>query len=128
MTTLRELIDQAVADMDRLKHPDTAEAERCIDEILVAGKLGSLAHEHLEGMHFHDGMLLVDTSYSVRGCSQSSRYEIPETVIDGDDPVAAIKPWAKEQRVAKARDDLAASERQTEWYRGQLAKAEAEAV
>lgn len=126
MTTLRELIEQANADLDRYKHPDTHEVERRLDEILTAGKLGSIRSDNLESLGFYRGMVSIQTSYSVRGCSQSGDYKFPESIVDADDPIAAIKVWAKEQRVAKAKADLAGAERQVEWYRQQVIKAEQE--
>lgn len=124
--TLRELIEQAQADLDRYKHPDTTEVERRLDEILAAGKLGAISSDRLEGLSFYEGELCISTSYSVRGCSQSGEYYIPETVIDSADPIAAIKVWAKQQRVAAAQAEVRAAERALERRRADLVKAEAE--
>ena len=126
MTTLRQLVEQAQADLERYKHPDTTEAERRIDEILVAGKLGSIAHDHLEGLSFYKGNLCISTSYSVRGCSMSGDYKIPESVIDSADPIADIKVWAKAQQVAEAEREVRAAERALQWRKDALAKADAE--
>lgn len=128
LVSLRELIDQAIADLDRYKHPDTSEVERRLDEILTAGKLGSIAHDHLEDLSFYKGDLCISTSYSVRGCTQSGQYKIPEAVIDSFDPIATIKVWAKDQRVAAARLEVASAERSLQWRKDELARAEAEEI
>ncbi len=103
--TLRELIEQAEADLDRFKHPNVTEVQEKLHEILMAGKVGGIAHDKLESLYFSHGELHIRTSYSVRSCSMRGEYDIPETIIDADDPVRAMKLWSARKKVADAQSE-----------------------
>lgn len=121
MVYLRDLIRRAQEDMDRYKHPDTSEVEAKLDAILKAGKLGGIAGDELTGLYFYNGVLRITTSYSVRNCEMTGRYEIPEYVIDAEDPEAAVKLWSKNQSIAKAKHELEKAEQQVSRCKAALA-------
>jgi hypothetical protein len=100
--TLRELIEQAEADLDRFKHPNVGEVQERLHEILMAGKVGGIAHDKLESLYFSRGELHIGTSYSVRSCSMRGEYDIPEAIIDAADPISEIKGWSAKKKVRKA--------------------------
>lgn len=124
MASLRELIQTAIENLDTYKNPDTTEVEARLSEILTAGGLGSITHDHLEALSFYNGMLHINTSYWVRGCSMSGDYKLPESVIDAEDPLTAVKVWAKEQRIAKAQAHVREAQHRLDWAKSELVKAE----
>ena len=126
MSELIKIIEEAQTQLETYKHPDTSEAERRLDEILRAGQLGGISGDELTDLSFHNGFLHIHTRYSVRSCEQRGHYQIPRRVLTAEDPIGAIKVWAKDQRVAKARAEVADAERTLERRREALAKAKAE--
>lgn len=122
--TLRQLIEQAEADLGRYKHPDVDEVQRRLHEILMAGDLGGIIHDRLENLYERQDMLFIRTSYSVRCCEQTAEFEFPMSVVDADDPILAIKRWSRAKKLRKAEIKLAGARRGVVDAEEELAKAQ----
>ena len=108
--TLRELIDEAQNQLETYKNPDTSEVVRRLHEILVAGGLGGIIHDKLEGLGEYNGQFIISTSYSVRCCNQTAEYKFPSYILDSKDPITDIKIWALEEKFKKAKASV-------EWHK-----------
>jgi len=124
--SLRDEIETAAVALDRYKTPDVSEIKDKLDALLVAGKLGSIQHDRLESLSVYENHLNIVTNYSVRGCFQCAEYTLPMSVITADDPLDAVKVWAKAQRVEAAKNEVRAAERNLEWAKAHLLKVEQE--
>jgi hypothetical protein len=123
--TLRELVEQAASDLDRLKNPGIREARERLEEIVKALGLGTLEYDRIESIAFHGGMVEVRTTYSSRGCLQTGEYDFPEFILDEADPVKAASRWGLEKAVAERREKVAEAQRELEYAQEGLAAAEA---
>lgn len=111
---LRDLIENAAADIDHYKRPNVDEAKSRLSELLNAAGLGGIGEfDRIESIDEDDGMLRIKTSYTVRGCEGGDDLELPSSIIDSEDPIKAATAWGlttrieeAESAVAKARGDF----------------------
>lgn len=128
--SLRSILEDAESQIDLYKNPSIEEAEKLLEEILVAADLGSIAHERIVSFTITSNEVRVVTSWSARNCDQSSDYSFPTTIIDADNHIKAASIWGIEQKIriaTKHKDEAARtyqyySDKLNEAYR-QLAKA-----
>ena len=113
MTSLREILEKAEIDLDNYKHPDVSEAQDRLNDLLVEAGLGNISQDRLEYLSIGNEKVYIVTRYSIRSCEQEDRFEFPVSVIDAEDPIAAIKAFAKTKRIAEARRRFA--EATEEW-------------
>lgn len=126
---LRDLIENAAADIDHYKRPNVDEAKTRLTELLNAAGLGGIGEfDRIESISEEDGMLHISTSYVLRGCECGERYEIPSSVIDSEDPIKAATEWGlairtreAEDKVAEARRNLQSAEKKLAEVRGDTA-------
>jgi hypothetical protein len=128
MTTLIELIEQASSDLSTFKNPDVGECQRRLDEIIQATGFGGIAHDRLMSLDIYLDTLHIETSWSTRGCSNSSSYTIPMSIIRDDDPIQAAKIWTMEKRIAETEHGLNAARLSVKQYEECLAKHKADLV
>lgn len=121
--TLRELIVKAEEDIDTYKYPDVSETQSRLSQILEAAGLGGIEHNELTYLGFRDGRLHIDTTYSSRGCTDSESFDIPEKIIDAEDPVREARIWGAEKRLKKAEVDLARAKRDVTYAETKLKEA-----
>ena len=124
--TLRELVDDAIHQIDLYKNPSIDEFEQRFSEILKAARLGSLEHEDIESLGEYGGNIHLTSSWSARGCHNTSDYKIPSAIIDAPDPVAAARRWGCEHRLDEARRREAMARSSLESASAHRAKAQAE--
>lgn len=111
---LRDLIEQAAADIAHYKRPNVDEAKERLSELLKAAGMGGIGQsDRIESISEDDGMLDISTSFVVRGCESGDNFELPSSVIDAEDPIKAATEWGlalrieeAENAVAKARGDF----------------------
>jgi len=111
--TLREILEDAEARISQYKHPNIDEAKDRLNDLLVEAGLGNISHDTIEYLSIGQEKVYLLTRYSIRSCEQEDRFEFPTSVIDAQDPIAAIKSFAKGQRITEARRRFA--EATQEW-------------
>lgn len=124
--SLRRLVDKASSQLSQLKNPDVSEAQARLHEVLMAAQIGGIQHNHLTSIEERGGMLVIDSTYPARGHTNTADHEIPLSVIDAKDPVAAARRWGAEQRVAKAEADVGRTRGELERYEARLVAAKSD--
>lgn len=117
--TPRSILEEAVFRITQYKNPDVSDARKLLDPVLKAAGMGSLEYNRIDNISFAEGMIVVDTTYSIRGCTQQAEYVFPEALLSAPDPVEAATRWGiakqvddAEERANEVRRELAALERE----------------
>lgn len=124
MTTLREIVEEAASALDIYQHPNVAECQHRLNEIIVAAQLGGISHDNLAGININRGMVTICTTYSVRSCPQQDVYEFPEHVLDAEDPVRAAMIWGLETKLSEKKEKLDEAEAALRLYQKRVTEAE----
>lgn len=124
-TPLRALVDDAIQKINTYRRPNVDDAVKALREVLQAMGTGAPSeHDGIESMtEDGDGLLRIVTAYSVRCCAMSDEFEIPASIIDAPDPIAAAKLWGWKRKVDIARADLSAAEHNVVHARARLKEA-----
>ena len=130
MSTLTELIEKASNDISMYKHPDIDECKRSLSEILKAMQHGSIMNDTVESLEFYKGELLIETTYSCRGCTNSSSYRIPKEILEAEDPIKTASIWSVKKRITKTEQEIENARRNMKYQEQNLItlKAELEAI
>lgn len=108
--TLRELISKAQDDLSVYKNPDISEVKKRLTAILRAGNLGGITDDKVVSLYYAHGKLHINTEYEVRCCRQTARYEIPESVIDADNPERIMAIHCLRADIEKLRREIDSDE------------------
>lgn len=103
---LRKIIDDAIDAVDKYKHPDLDEFIENIDPILEALGEGKCSRDKIESISIYDGYLKIDTSYSVRCCSQTGEYRCPMQIINSNNPILDAQLWKRKEEIKEAKRDI----------------------
>lgn len=125
-TNLRKLFDDARQQIDTYKHPDISEFKDEMSKVLEAAGLGSLKHEYIENITEYKDWIEIDTSWSARGCAQTSTYKLPSAIIDAEDPIREAKLYGVNKRLSDAQAEHRRYQSYVESYAAQIAKLQAE--
>ena len=117
---LRQLIDNAISQLNIYKTPDIDECKSRLNEILKVSQLGGINYDKIEKMTENNQVLTIDTSWSARGCSNTSSYELPVSIIDAQDPLIAAKAWGWEKRINEAQSKLDDAKANVVWHENQI--------
>lgn len=101
-TTLFDVICQASSALSVYRSPDIDEALERIDALLIASGEGSIANDHVVRIDQQRDRFVIHTEWSARNCAQTSRYDLPYSIVKADNPLAAAVTWARTQAIAKA--------------------------
>lgn len=108
-TTLRQIWDEAEAQLQKYRHPDLTDFEETFNPILGALGQGSTRYDRIEELTV-SGMngktFTINTSYSVRGCAQTGEYKIPAEVMDATFPIEQAHVYRTRTDLEKARASL----------------------
>jgi hypothetical protein len=100
-TKLRELLEDAKQQIDTYKHPNIDEFKPAMSEVLNAAGVGSLMRDCVESIDERTSngqkWIVIETSWSSRGCSQTSEYRIPSFIVDSENPLKAAHKWKLEK-------------------------------
>ncbi len=118
----RELIENASFQLSTYKHPDIDEARELIEKILSAAEKGSIQHDHVESMEINDDEVIIETTWSVRCCTNSSTYRFPTYILDAENPEYEAKKWSLEEKLETAKAELIAAEKTLEYAKQKLDK------
>lgn len=103
---------EAAHKVSMYKNPDLADFQDKLDAILEAAGLPCTGGEHISSMQLSEDTLYITTSWSVRCCDQESEYQIPLSILEAEDPLAAARIFKTSSRVAELRE-LAESHKKT---------------
>jgi hypothetical protein len=106
MTKLRELFDDAYHQVDNLKHPNIDEFQQEMSRITEAAGLGSLMRDKIESMSEYNGEITIETSWSTRGCANSSTFRFPSSFLDSETPEKDANIWRLAKEIASASEKL----------------------
>ncbi len=95
MTNL-EIIQDAASKLDVYRKPAIDAAVELIDTILSAADLGSIQHETVESIDVEDEVVIVKTTYVIRGCADTSCYVFPTSLLLEDDVEQAATRYGKQ--------------------------------
>lgn len=123
--SLRAILDQAAADIDRFKHPDIDEAQQRLHELIKAAGLGGIDRDTISSLDIDSTTIRLTTEWSARGCMNSSDYELPVSILDATDPVQAAAVWGADRKIQEAQNKVKEAERNLGYAQEQLAKAQA---
>ena len=99
----RELINEACDQINTYRHPNIDDAAELLDKILTAAGLGSLKHDQIESISEYGGDINIETSWSARGCAQTSSYKFPASFLDLADPIKAATVWGLQKQINDTR-------------------------
>jgi len=122
MTTIIELIEQASFDISKYKNPDINECQRKLSELVEAAGYGGLMNDQIESLEIDHDILHIETSWSARGCSNSSSYRIPMKLIRSEDPIKAVKIWGVEKQITKYEFELEDAKKNVTYKEEAIAK------
>jgi len=120
MNELRKLIADASHSLSTYKFPDVTIAQSRLDAILKAADIGGIANDRLDSVEIDDGYVCIETSWAVRGCSNSSSYRFPESILDAKNPLKAAAKWGLEKKITDATDRLNVAKRDAQYQEDQL--------
>ena len=103
----REDLESAAAALAVYKNPNIESTLERLNAVLQAGGMGSIEHEHVVAIQAHADGYTIHTEWSARCCAQISKYELPYSIVDADDPIVAAMAWRRETAMANARDRVA---------------------
>lgn len=105
--TLREIIDDAIVQVDTYKHPQLDDFKSAIKPILVALQGSAFAdHDDIVGISIYDDEVIVSTEYYVRCCQQTDDFRIPLEIINSTDPVNAATEYRLRLDVDNFKTDM----------------------
>lgn len=107
VSTLKELLEDAMSKIETYKHPDISEFTERMDTILAAAGLGTISNDTVTDIGVYGGNLCISTAWSARGCEQTSELRLPMSIVESEDPVHAAKVWSLNQRIADQEKRLA---------------------
>lgn len=125
-TNLRKLLNEAQHQINTYKHPDIDDFQAAMSEVLEAAGIGSLKHDCIEGISEYNGRIEIETSWSARGCAQTSTYSIPSAVIDSENPLREAKLYGVTKRLSEARAELSKYQSYVNAYSAKVAELQAE--
>lgn len=110
--TLRALLEEAASNLLVYRSPDLDEVRQRLNEVLEAAGLGTTSNDRIESIaeFREDDSFVIHTAWTARGCSQTSEYRLPASIVDAADPLEAAKSWKHDKEVAEARAALAKAE------------------
>ena len=124
--TIIELIENAQADVDRLKNPSVSDFRNFIDPISMEAGEGGTGNDKIESIDIrnhnefpskdYEKFLFISMSYEVRCCHQTRQIKLPMRVVLADDPVKAAKVWKLEQQAATAKRKMSVALRDAHQY------------
>ena len=118
--TFRQEFDNACHQINTYKHPSIGEFKEKLSSILEAADIGGITHDCLESLDEDDDTIYIETTWSARGCNQSSSYQLPSFIIDAEDPLKAAKIWGLEKKIGETTHRLNAAKRDVESQQSQL--------
>lgn len=125
MTNL-EIIQDAASKLDVYRKPAIDAAVELIDTILSSADLGSIQHETIKSIDIQDEIVIINTSYIVRGCSDTSCYVFPTSLLLEDDVERAATRYGKQLKLKDVEDRLASLRYQVEYQESILARLQAD--
>lgn len=105
--SLRDLINKAQHQLCTYRRPNVDEVSKRLGEVLQILGRGSLEYDDITSIEEEGNSLVINTAYSLRGCSMSGEYEIALSIVDAEDPCAAARRWLKQQALDEAEEELA---------------------
>jgi hypothetical protein len=129
----REILEQAILDMNTYKHPNLYEAREILDSLFINSAIGVLGDQDTIDSIFEEddpfgnskgSYFYIKTSWSSRGCEQGEEYCIPSYIIDAEDPVKAAIKYRLDKALAKAQANVLSATKTLEVYQQQLLKAQ----
>lgn len=123
---LRQLFEEAETAVEMYKHPDIAEAQDRLNEILIAAGLGSTGGDEITHWCFDGNTLNVGTRYSVCSCEQDDSFNLPVKIIDAADPLTVATLWGLQKKRDKAYHEVKSAKRTLAYRRTELVKLEDE--
>lgn len=127
MTNL-EIIQDAASKLDVYRKPAIDAAVELIDTILTSADLGSIQHETIKSIDIQDEIVIINTSYIVCGCSDTSCYVFPTSLLLEDDVERAATRYGKQLKLKDVEDRLASLKYQVEYQESILARLQADLV
>lgn len=125
-TALRKLLDEAESQLNTYKHPDIDDFKVEMSKVLEAGGLGSLMRDCVERISEYNGRIEIDTSWSARGCAQTSTYHLPSSIVDSEDPIREAKLYGVNKRLGEAKAELSKYQSYVNDYAAKVAALQAE--
>lgn len=107
---LYELTVDAASKVDIYKNPDIAEWIAAIDPVLSAADKSCIGSDTVEAITVAKTLVHITTSYTVRGCEDTTTVKFPIDVLMAADPVHAAKLYRLNQRIALTEQAIAASQ------------------
>ena len=125
MTNL-EIIQDAASKLDVYRKPAIDAAVELIDTILSSADLGSIQHETIKSIDIQDEIVIINTSYIVRGCSDTSCYVFPTSLLLEDDVERAATRYGKQLQLEKLENDLSYLKNQVAYKEAAIARLQAD--
>ena len=125
MTNL-EIIHDAASKLSVYRNPTIDEAEELIDTILSSADLGSIQHEAVESIDIQDEVVIINTSYSIRGCADTSYYVFPTSLLLEDDVERAATRYGKQLKLDELENNLSYLKREVASKEAAIARLQAD--
>lgn len=123
---LLELTNHAIEQVDKFRSPDIDEWIRHIDPILKAAGQCTIRGDDVDSIFMARGYIVIETSYTTRGCQQNNRMELSLDILNADDPIKAANRYRLEQEINHTEFELQASQSKTKRLEAKLVELNAE--
>lgn len=120
--SLLHRIQQASKDLETYKSPNLGDIQDKLNDLLSEADIGCIAGDRLDSIDVYDDEIVIQTSYSVRGCHDNSTYTLPMSIIEAEDPFNAAKLYGWDKRINHAKALRDHSKREMERYEAQYEK------
>lgn len=102
MTKLYKLIKDAAHDIGYYSHPDLTEFRSAIDPVLEALGESTIGADNVESIDFYPEFVKIESSYTCRGCGNTSDHTIPMVIVEAVDPVRAATEHTLRARLSES--------------------------
>lgn len=123
---LLELTNHAIEQVDKFRSPDIDEWIGHIDPILKAAGQCTIGRDDVDSIFMTRGHIVIDTSYTTRGCQQNNRMELSLDILNADDPIKAANCYRLEQEISHTQFELQACQSKTKRLEAKLVELNAE--
>lgn len=113
-TKLRDLFEDACGQVSRLKHPNIDEFQELMSDVMHAAGLPGIKNDKIDSLDESSELIIICTSYTVRGCGQHENYCLPSFIIDAEDPVKAATIWGLQQAIGLIESNIRQQTERTE--------------
>ena len=122
---LVDLTLEAASAVTHLRKPNLDDWLKAIDPVLEAAGEPSIGRNTIEDIKVSDLTVEICTSYSVRGCDQSTNVRLPVAILIADNPIQAATRYKLSNALTEAKSRLKTAQNAVQLHSAEVEKLEA---